>query len=915
MAKNWHCEDLNTIEARLRTDLSEGLTSREARERLDREMKKSGGYRSTLFVGKRKPTLECLATFLFSPSVILLMLISLLSAIFGRFVLGASVLIVAIACVVLGGILNLRAQRILESMREYASPMIKVKRGGNIYKTDGRNVVAGDVIVLSVGDILPCDARLISSENFAVEEIARNDKTIIRRRVDKNSNITYNADDNVSAPEPVNMLYAGSAVCAGSAIAVVTSTSSDTYLSSFLPDGALAAKDSDSEAVKKVKPTYYKIVFICTSALLILSLVSLLTLQKVEFLSVFLTLLASVALVTVELLSTVTLHIFSARIKKRALIKKGKNVDNYAAIRNVKTFDTLTGVTDLVLIGKVGLSDGIEHIFSAYTVKKELKDLKPRDECGKRLLSCIFTYVKALRDGNVENYFSENGYEDSLFAQVRNSGFDISGASLAIKSLYYAYDKETDIGYACADTALESYRVALTFDDEAIKYCSTVRDGDKIREITSDDIAGAEDFISNAKSQGLQTITVLSEYNGTVIFEGVLSLTEYVPVDLQSVIDEFDELKVKRTVLLSEESEENINIVKSFALAPLFDGEIAYASKFRRDKKSITDGIGRYCAYVGFDDKEYCLLVSQMKRLGSRVACYGIDNSKNGIMACADVAISCDTIRYYREEYRASVYEKTYPEGRDTNIRCSQQTRLLSRVIVHRSNDQGGGLLAIAKSLRTSRSSYVTLAQSMLLFVFLMSNMLSFTVMSVLTGNVLLNPIQTAVLSAVFAFLSVTVFAESEHKREIVIQNRDYTKYPIEIIRENIVGIISRASIGVIFAITVKILDILGVFGEKSVFTLPVYICLSLTLFAEVFIINKAYTKSGDARQHCWLKVTVAYAILIGLVGLTTYSVFGQEFFPHGIGSREFIAIAGYAVLYAMALAITDLITKKKKKA
>jgi hypothetical protein len=187
--------------------------------------------------------------------------------------------------------------------------------------------------------------------------------------------------------------------------------------------------------------------------------------------------------------------------------------------------------------------------------------------------------------------------------------------------------------------------------------------------------------------------------------------------------------------------------------------------------------------------------------------------------------------------------------------------------------------------------------------------------MSVLTGNVLLNPIQTAVLSAVFAFLSVTVFAESEHKREIVIQNRDYTKYPIEIIRENIVGIISRASIGVIFAITVKILDILGVFGEKSVFTLPVYICLSLTLFAEVFIINKAYTKSGDARQHCWLKVTVAYAILIGLVGLTTYSVFGQEFFPNGIGSREFIAIAGYAVLYAMALAITDLITKKKKKA
>ena len=914
MAKNWHCEDLNKIEKMLKTDLSEGLTSREARERLEKEIKKSGGHRSSLFVGKRKSTAECFATFFLSPSIILLILISLMAAIFGRFILGASVLIVALASAVLGGIFNLRSQRTLESMREYASPMIKVKRGGNIFKTDGRNVVAGDIIILSVGDILPCDARLVSSEDLVVEEIIRTDKSVKRRRAEKHHMASYESADTISDPEPTNMVYAGSAVCSGSGIAVVTDTAADTYLSKFLPDGALAAKDGESEAIKNVKPTYYKIVFICTSALLILSLISLLTLQNVEFLGVFLTLLSSVVLVTVELLSTVTLHIFSSRIKRRALIKKGREADNYAAIRNVKTFDKITGITDLVLVGKVGLSDGVEHIFSAYTVHKEMKELKPKDEVGRRLLSCIFTYVKALRDCNVENYFFENGYEDALLAQVKNSGYDISGASLAIKSLYYAYDKETDIGFACADTALESYRVALTFDEAAINYCSIVRDGDKVREKSSEDIAGAELFISNAKAQGLQTIAILSEYNGTLIFEGIISLTEYVPVDLQTIIDEFDELNVKRTVLLSEESDENINIVKSLALAPIFDGEIAYASKFRRDKKNVTDGIGKYCAYVGFDDKEYCMLIGQMKRLGANVACYGIDNSKNEIMACADVAVSCDTIRYYREKYRESVYERTYPEGRDTNIRCSQQTRLLSRLIVHRSNDMGGGLLAIAKAFRTARSAYVSLAQSMLLFVFLMCNVLSFTVMSVFTGNMLLNPIQTVVLSAVFAFLSVTVFAESEHKRSIVTRNRDYTKYPVDIIKENFVGIIARASVGFVLATTVKILDVIGVFGENATFTLPVYICLSLTLFAEVFLINRSYTKKGDARRYCWLKVIVAYAILIGLVGLTTYTVLAKEFFPNGIGSSEFFVVAGYAVLYAIALVTTELITKKKKK-
>ena len=170
-------------------------------------------------------------------------------------------------------------------------------------------------------------------------------------------------------------------------------------------------------------------------------------------------------------------------------------------------------------------------------------------------------------------------------------------------------------------------------------------------------------------------------------------------------------------------------------------------------------------------------------------------------------------------------------------------------------------------------------------------------------------------LSAVFAFLSVTVFAESEHKRDIVTLDRDYTAYPVDIIKENFIGVIARASVGIILAIAVKILDALEVFGQGATFTLPIYICLSLTLFAEVFLINRTYTKKGDARRYCWLKVTVAYAILIGLVGLTTYSIFSQVFFPNGIGSTEFIVVAGYVVLYVVALVVTEFFTKKMKKA
>lgn len=914
MAKNWHCYNLNTIEEKLRTDLVDGLTSREARIRLEKEKKKHNGYVSSLFVSRKKSSVKCLASFATAPSVILLLIIAALAIVFDRVVLGASVFIVAAAGAILGGVINLRAQRGVEAMKEYASPMVKVRRGGHNFKTDGRNVVPGDIIILSEGDILPCDARIITSSDLIVEEIVKKEDGIKKRRAIKSFSDSYENNQEIKAPDASNMLYAGSAVCQGSAVAIVTDIASEVYLAQYLPDGALAARDAETEAIKTIKPTYYKIVFISSAVMLVLSLLSLLTLRRVEFLSVFLMLLSSVSLITSELLSTVALHIFSTKINRLAMLNKGKERDVYSAVRNVKTLDSLTDLTDLVLVGNVGFSDGIKHIYSAYTVSGEIKELKPQNAGGKRLLGNLFTYVRALRECGIENDFVENGYDDSLFAQIKASGYDINGASLAIKSLYFSHDKESGLGFACAETAIEAYRVGLSFDRSVVDLCSAVRDGDKVRQKKDIDAAHIELYANDCEAQGLECLYIVSEYNGVIIFEGVLALTEYIPSELQPIIDDFDRLGVKRTILLSEESEKNINITKSLALAPLFDGEIAYASKFRKDKRDVTYRLGEYCAYVGFDDKEYCQLIGQMRKLGAKVAAYGIDNSHNEVMAHADVAISCDTIKYSTEKYRESVYERTYPEGKDSNIRCSQQTRLLSKVIVHRSNDKGGGLLAIAKTIFAARATYVTLSQTVLLYIYLMCNVLTAAVMSVLTGNILLNPLQTVVLAVVFSFLAFTVFTESEYKGDILTKRANYLTYPIDIVKENIVGIILRSLVGIIMAIVVMILNFVGVFGNDPVFTLPVYICLSLTAFAEVVLMSKAFTKKGDARKYCWLKVTVAYAILIGIVGLTTYNVISNAFFPNGIGSLEYFLIAGYAVLYIIALLIAHFLTNKKKK-
>lgn len=924
MANDWHIPALSEIEKALDTDLTEGLSAREARIRLEREIKKEKGNRRSLFVNPKSNPIKGFLSFAGAPFAVLLAVMAVLMVAISAFgndkeglLIGSSILAVWLATVIFGGILVCGAKSKLESMNEYASPMVKVRRGGNQFYTDGRNLVRGDVIILGAGDLLPCDARIIRSEGLTVEELyASDDGKICRRTLKKSENETYLADDGIKTPDAKNMLYAGTAITGGRALAVVCATDGEIYLLQHMEEGALGGRDVEPAAVKKLRPVMYKISFLAASALLILSLLGLLTLHgKESFICVFTMLLSAVAYLTVDLPVNGALVILSAYIKRLNSKKLSKNHrENFVAVRNVRAFDTLSGVTDLVLVGNAGLGEGICRFSSAYTPTGVLNALTPETAAGKRLLTLLHTYSKALRESNIENNFVENGYLDAITTHLRGCGFDINGAALALRSLYFANDGKRGVGYACAETESELYRTALFFSEELFSECKFIRDSHGVRAMFEDDIQNIKIFRANALKKGSKCLYVVTEDDGKQIFEGIVSLEQKSESELEDIIPELEKLNVKTTVFLGREGEQTARILSDPKLAKLFEGEIAYASEFIKEKRSIFDGVGEYCAYVGFTTDDYIKLISFMREKGSKIAAYGISNDYNGILASADIAISCDVMRYSGAKYRESVYEKIPPEGKETNIRCSQQTRLLSKVIIKRYSETGGGISSILRALKLARGAYVSAAHSVLLFITLMCSLLTFSAMSVLTGNMLIDPLQAAFLASVIAIFSITVFADADPKNEILTQQRDYTLYPAELIKENLLGIVIRVSVTLIFCIIIKVLDILKVFGEKPAYTLPIYICIVLTGFVEVFLANRKFTKKGEGRASCWLKVLLAYALLLALCAVSTQKPFVDVFFKNGIGEQEFLIVPAYVLLYIVAVWIKSMIMKKRKK-
>ena len=132
-------------------------------------------------------------------------------------------------------------------------------------------------------------------------------------------------------------------------------------------------------------------------------------------------------------------------------------------------------------------------------------------------------------------------------------------------------------------------------------------------------------------------------------------------------------------------------------------------------------------------------------------------------------------------------------------------------------------------------------------------------------------------------------------------------------IRENFAGIVARASITLAFSIAIKVLDVLAVFGDAPTYTLPVFICVVFTGFAEVFLLTREFTKKGEGRANCWLKVMIAYAILLAVCVVSTQRPFLDEFFANGIGGKEFFLVPAYVALYVITLLVLKLVRKRSK--
>lgn len=220
----WHSHSVNDVLQELQVNPSTGLSEQEAIERLKEYGKNS------LQEHRPLPFRQALAQQLRAPLTILLLIVAglvmtldlfkqVLKEIPTDWEQALIVALLALVSIPVGATLHYYAAKSTEEARSASAADARVKREGKDTVCNIQDLVPGDIVILNVGDIVPADCRLLESHHLQCDECSL---TQITSSAEKDATAIY---DNITPlAQRTNMLYAGSVITSGTAIAVVVAT-------------------------------------------------------------------------------------------------------------------------------------------------------------------------------------------------------------------------------------------------------------------------------------------------------------------------------------------------------------------------------------------------------------------------------------------------------------------------------------------------------------------------------------------------------------------------------------------------------------------------------------------------------------------------------------------------------------------
>ena len=214
----WHHVSAQAIAQHLGADPDQGLSKKESHARLER-------YGPNEIKGKKgkHPIILFLLQFN-QPLLYILLIAGLIKALLGSWTNAGVIWGVTVINAIIGFVQEAKAESAIAALAAAVETEAMVRREGQTKQVSSRRLVPGDIVLLTSGDKVPADLRLLPGRTLQINESALTGESVA---VEKQPNLDSLPAD-TSLADRHNMAYAGSFVTFGQGEGIVVATGLNT---------------------------------------------------------------------------------------------------------------------------------------------------------------------------------------------------------------------------------------------------------------------------------------------------------------------------------------------------------------------------------------------------------------------------------------------------------------------------------------------------------------------------------------------------------------------------------------------------------------------------------------------------------------------------------------------------------------
>jgi len=552
-----------------------------------------------------------------SPLVLILIFAAVISLGLKEWVDASIILAIVLGSTLLGFYQEYRASAAVEELKRRLALTCRVIRNGTEQTVPVDAVVPGDVVMLSAGNLVPADGRVIEATDFLVNEASLTGESF---PVEKQPGI-------VPPETPVagrtNAVYLGASVQSGKAKILAVDTGSRTAFGAIV--ARLKARPPETEFERGIREFGYLLIRVMIGIVLFVLTVNLfLGRPWIE------SLLFAVALavgLSPELLPAIISVTLAAGA--RAMAKQGVIVRRLNAIENLGSMDIFcTDKTGTLTEGIIVLQDATDADGRTSTQVRQLAFLNAAFETG-----------------------IDNPLDVALVAVGKSAGLTTSGYSKIDEIPYDFRRKRLTIVLAVAGDTTQHLIVTKGAFANVLGICSSVdRDGANVPLTT--DLRGRLEAFYQAKGEaGFRVLAVATrriaakdrysrEDEVEMAFAGLLVFFDPPKSDAQQTIRDLTNLGIRVKVVSGDNRHVTAHLAEAVGLDP--KSMIAGDQLAKLNDEALGQVAPRTDLFVEVDPQQKERIIRALQKTGHAVGYLGDGINDAPALHAADVGISVD---------------------------------------------------------------------------------------------------------------------------------------------------------------------------------------------------------------------------------------------------------------------------------